>query len=75
MGGIFGGGKSSPAPVQVPEPPKDTGPAPVDNEAAATAKIREEELKKRKGRQSLRVDMAGVSGASGGAIGSGVSIA
>ena len=68
----FGGGKA-PAPVQIPQQTTPEKTAPVDEEAAATAKTRQAEDKLRKGRKSLRIDLA--DGVGGGSIGSGVAIA
>lgn len=72
MGSLFGS-KPAPAPVEIPKV-EDTGPAPIDKEAASNAKTREAELKLRKGRGALRVDLASGVG-SGGNVGSGISIA
>lgn len=72
MGGLFGGGGKSSSPVEIPKT-ESKATAPIDAEAAENAKTREAEAKLRKGRGSLRIDLASSVGS--GSVGSGVAIA
>lgn len=75
VGGLLGGSKPKTPEITIPtETKKVEAESPVDAQALANAKLREQEAKARRGRGSLRIDLAsGVGGETG--VGSGISIA